>query len=560
MTRRHARRKRQFERLPVRVPAFIEKWSRARFYLGFVLSVVAVAALSWTHPWFSVLGIPVAFLAVVGLHDVVQKKHTILRNFPIIGHLRYVAESLRPELRQYFVESDSEENPLSRENRGIVYQRAKGALDTQPFGTQHQVYGVGYEWVGHSLAPVKPAESVARVTIGAGRCSAPYEASLLNISAMSFGALSARAVLAMNEGARRGGFYQNTGEGGVSRYHLEPGGDLVWQIGTGYFGCRKDDGSFDRKLFEETAAERSIKMIEIKLSQGAKPAHGGVLPGVKVSAEIAQARRLPVHQTVISPPAHSAFEGPLGLLEFVVELRKRSSGKPVGFKLCVGNPVEFMAVVKAMAETGLRPDFITVDGAEGGTGAAPPEFTNSVGMPLEEGLVFVDNALRGAGLRDELHVISAGKIMTGFHMLRHFALGADLCNSARAMMLAVGCIQALKCNTNRCPTGVTTQDPRLVRGLVVGEKAPRVARYHRETVDSFLELLGAAGLAEPKALRPYHIYRRVSPNRIQHLGQVFHRLQPGSLLEGTAPEPYQKLWGEARTDVFSPEGGSASWR
>jgi glutamate synthase domain-containing protein 2 len=516
-----------------------------------------VAAATWANPWLVWLGLPVLLLGGVGVHDALQTRHTLLRNFPVLGRLRFLAESLRPELRQYFVESDSEENPLSREKRSIVYQRAKGMLDTQPFGTHRPIYATGYEWIGHSIAPVKPPRSAARVLIGQPRCAAPYDASRFNISAMSFGALSGAAILAMNEGARRGGFYQNTGEGGVSRYHLDRGGDLVWQIGTGYFGCRTEDGRFDPDAFERTAAADAIKMIELKLSQGAKPSHGGILPAQKVTHEIARARGVPVGRTVVSPPAHTAFEGPTGLLELLTELRRRAGGKPVGFKLCVGNPLEVMALVKAMHETGSRPDFITVDGAEGGTGAAPLELSNSVGMPLDDGLVFVDNALRGAGLRDQVRIVSAGKLTTGFHMLRQLALGADLCNAARAMMLAVGCVQALECNTNECPTGVATQDPRRTRGLVVADKAARVASFHRRTVDSFLELLGAAGLKDPDVLRPHHVFRRISPMDIHHLGQVFRRVEPGSLLEGEGSEPYQSLWDQARADVFSPEGGAA---
>lgn len=542
-----------FERGNTRVPEFIESWSPTRFFIVFGVLLLAIAGLSWSvSPWLAIFALPVLPLAIIGTRDVFQTKSSILRNFPLLGHLRFIAESVRPEIRQYFVESNAEENPLSREKRTIVYQRAKALPDTLPFGTHQSVYEVGYEWIGHSLVPTHPDEETARVLIGADRCAQPYSASRFNISAMSFGSLSAPAVRSMSEGARRGNFYQNTGEGGVSVHHLEGGGDLVWQIGTGYFGCRAPDGSFDRERFVKTVSAPSIKMIEVKLSQGAKPSHGGILPGKKVTLEIAQARGVVVGETVLSPPAHSAFRTPRALVQFVSELRELSGGRPVGFKLCIGNPVEFMAIVKAMVELETVADFITVDGSEGGTGAAPLEFSNSVGMPLTDGLVFVDNCLRGAGLRRDIKVISAGKITTGFDIVRQLALGADLCNSARAMMLAVGCIQALKCNTNTCPTGVATQDPRLTRGLVVEDKAQRVASYHKETIESLLELLGAAGLHDPDDLRPEHLFRRTSVSTVRSLGEIYPAVREGALLHGGAIPPYQEIWDLAQADAFSP--------
>ncbi|RMG46731.1 MAG: FMN-binding glutamate synthase family protein [Acidobacteria bacterium] len=538
--------------VPPRVPGFIEHWSPKVFL---AVSAVALAATCvagyFEHGalWCLVVIVP---LVVLGLVDMFQTSHAIRRNFPVIGHLRYVLESLRPEIRQYFVESDLEENPISREKRSIVYQRAKGELDTLPFGTRADVYRVGYEWIAHSMAPVDAsgeAESY-RVAIGEGRCAKPYRAALLNVSAMSFGSLSANAILALNEGARLGGFYHNTGEGGISPYHLKPGGDLVWQIGTGYFGCRKPDGTFCPESFQKGAAHEQVRMIEVKLSQGAKPGHGGILPGRKVTEEIARIRHVPAGKDVISPPAHTAFRTPRELLAFLDELRELSGGKPVGFKLCVGRRRDFLAIVKAMVETGSHPDFITVDGGEGGTGAAPLEFSNSVGMPLADGLNFVHNALVGAGLREKVKIIAAGKITTGFHVLHKIALGADLTNAARAMMIALGCIQALKCNTNQCPVGVATQDPRLMRGLVVADKARRVANFQRKTVEAAFELLGAAGLRRPDELGPQHIFRRTASGQIRSLAEIHPPLSPGALLDGSAPEEWLRLWDAADPASF----------
>jgi glutamate synthase domain-containing protein 2 len=534
-----------------RTPSIVEKWSRAVFWWVGLLLLGATAALGWLWlPLGVVVGAAALLYLLVGVRDMLQTSHTLLRNFPVIAHFRYAAESIRPELRQYFVESNHEENPFSREKRSIVYQRAKQTLDSVPFGTQRDVYRVGYTWLGQSLAPTHPDPSSARVMLGEGRCSQPYSASIFNISAMSFGSLSKNAILALNKGAAEGGFFHNTGEGGVSPYHLEPGGDLCWQIGTGYFGCRSPDGGFDEEKFKENAAKDAVKLIEVKLSQGAKPGHGGILPGRKVTPEIAAIRGVPVGETVESPPVHSAFDGPKGLLEFVTRLRDLSGGKPVGFKLCVGLRHEVMAICKAMVETGLRPDFITVDGAEGGTGAAPIEFTNSVGMPLSDGLHFLHNALRGAGVRDDVKIIAAGKITTGFHLLMWLALGADLCNSARGMMFALGCIQALKCNSNKCPVGVATQNPRLMRGLVVDDKATRVASYHERTVESLLDLVGAAGLDSPADLEPGHLYRRLSSTQVDDLAYTYDWVPRGCLLAGKAPETYQSEWDLAQSDSF----------
>jgi glutamate synthase domain-containing protein 2 len=474
----------------------------------------------------------------------------VRRNFPVIGHARYLLELIRPEINQYFVESNSDGRPFSRNDRSVVYQRAKGELDTLPFGTQHDVYATGYEWINHSLVPVEPSPECCRVVVGNGACRQPYSASILNVSAMSYGSLSRNAVLALNGGAKRGGFAHNTGEGGISPYHLDPGGDLVWQIGTAYFGCWTADGRFDPDAFAERASLPTVKMIEVKLSQGAKPGHGGILPGAKVTQELAAIRGVPVGKDVVSPPAHSVFSTPLGLLRFLQVLRDGSGGKPVGFKLCVGKRHEFLGIVKAMLDSGIVPDFITVDGAEGGTGAAPLEFSDSVGTPLNEGLSFVHNALVGAGVRDHVRLIASGRVNTGFQMATRVALGADMCNAARAMMFALGCIQALRCNTNACPTGVATQDPELVRGLHVGDKADRVARYHAETVKSFFQVLGAAGFHEPAHLKPWFVMRRVSSGKVLSYHEIYPPLETGVLVRGAVNGSLGRAWETARADAF----------
>ncbi len=509
--------------------------------------LIGFAAVWWLAVlWLLVLVVP---LIVLGLYDVIQPSHALLRIYPVIGHGRYMMEEMRPEIQQYFVESNINGTPFDREFRSIVYQRAKGALDTRAFGTQHDVNRIGYEWIHHSLAPQPVAEVAPRVSIGSTECGQPYEASHLNISAMSFGALSRTAILALNEGARIGGFAHNTGEGGISRYHLEPGGDLIWQVGTGYFGCRDGNGHFDPRRFEQRSRHVAVKMIEIKLSQGAKPAHGGILPKEKLSPEIAEIRGVPLGQDVVSPPAHSAFSTPIGLLEFVAQLRVLSGGKPVGFKLCIGIRAEFLAICKAMLQTKILPDFITVDGAEGGTGAAPLELTNSVGMPMRDGLWFVHNALRGAGLRDDIRIIAAGKIVTAFHMFRTMALGADLCNQARPMMLALGCIQARRCNTNTCPVGIATQDPARYQGVDVRDKARRVGEYHRATVGAFLQLLAGAGLAGPHEIHPRQVLRRIDPFTIKPFDEIYPTLAEGALQEQAhIPDRWRPLWKAARAE------------
>lgn len=513
-----------------------------------VVAIVGALALIWPATLWAL--IVVGPLVLLGVHDCRQRSHSVIRNFPIIGRFRYWMEAIRPEIQQYFVESDTSGRPFTRELRDVVYQRAKVTTDTRPFGTIRDLYEVGSEWIAHSLSPKHPPDPEPRILIGEGRCSQPYSASMLNVSAMSFGALSKNAILALNGGAKLGGFAHNTGEGGLSPYHLEPGGDIIWQIGTGYFGCRTPDGNFDPDRFSQQVKHESVKMVEIKLSQGAKPGHGGILPAAKVTLEIAKIRGVPLGQDVISPPAHRAFSTPKGLLDFIVQLRELSGGRPVGFKLCVGRPSEFLGICKAMVETGLVPDFITVDGAEGGTGAAPLEFSNSIGMPLTDGLLFVHNALLGCDLRKEIRVICSGKIVTGFNMIQRIAIGADMCNSARAMMFALGCIQALRCNTNHCPVGVATQDPDLVRGLDVIGKAPRVSHFHRNTVKSFLEILGAAGLSHPDELQPRHIQRRVNPEEVQDYSQIYHYLEPGVLLSSAQPRAFREAWQAASAERF----------
>ena len=521
-----------------------------------IVSAVTVVALmlamfhsaAW---WFLV--VPAALLVWLGLHDQAQAPHAILRNYPIIGHLRFFLEMIRPEIRQYFLESDTEETPFSRAKRSLAYQRAKQQIDKRPFGTQKDVYGDRYEWINHSMAPAHIDNTDFRITVGGPSCTKPVSLSVLNISAMSFGALSGNAVLALNEGARIGNFAHDTGEGGISSYHKQPGGDIIWNIGSGYFGCRDEHGNFSETHFVANATLPQVKMIEIKLSQGAKPGHGGILPGAKVTAEIAQARGVKIGEDCNSPSAHTAFSTPIGLLEFVARLRELSGGKPVGFKLCIGHTWEWFAIAKAMVKTGITPDFIVVDGAEGGTGAAPVEFVDHVGTPLREGLRLVHNTLVGLNLRDKIKIGASGKIVSAFDMARVMALGADWCNSARAFMFAIGCIQAQACHTDKCPTGVTTQDPKRQRALVVADKAPRVAHFHANTLHALGELLAAAGLKHPNSLRTHHIACRISPSQVSLLSSIFPDLHAGSLLAGDLPSRvYQVAWPMADPASFTP--------
>ena len=513
-----------------------------------LLLLVAAASAYWPPAWLSLF--IVLPLIGRGVADMLQTKQAIKRNFPLIGHARYLLEMIRPEINQYFIESNGDGKPYSRNDRSLIYQRAKGELDTLPFGTQKDVYATGYEWINHSLAPAHPDAAHARVTVGGPDCTQPYSASVFNVSGMSYGSLSKNAVLALNTGAKMGNFAHNTGEGGLSPYHLEPGGDIIWQIGTGYFSARDRQGRFSEQEFANRAVLPNVKMIEIKLSQGAKPGHGGILPASKLTPEIVKIRGVEPGHDVISPPAHTAFSTPTELLQFVKRLRDASGGKPIGFKLCVGKRHEFLGILKAMMATGITPDFITVDGGEGGTGAAPLEFSDSVGTPLNEGLSFVHNALVATELRDRIRVIASGKVNTGFSMATKIALGADMCNAARAMMFAIGCIQALRCNSNQCPTGVATQDPALVGGLHVGDKSHSVARYHREPVRSFFEVLGAAGLQRPQDLKPWFIMKRVSAMEIRSYAEIYPQLTRGLLLTDPASSGMSRAWENASATQF----------
>jgi glutamate synthase domain-containing protein 2 len=533
---------------------------RKIFYGSSIASVFVVEGVSHYFPWARLLYLGTLPLIVLGIKDVRQKRHAILRNFPVIGHLRFLMESVRPEINQYFVESDMDGTPFDRVQRSNIYQRAKKELNTTPFGTKRNVYETGYEWINHSLSPKSPAKEASRIEVGGPDCTQPYSASIFNISAMSYGALSKNAILALNMGAKSGGFAHNTGEGGLSPYHLEGGGDLIWQIGTGYFSCRNQDGSFSEEMFAQKAALDQVKMIEIKLSQGAKPGHGGILPKEKITPEIAAIRLVGMEQDVVSPPAHTAFSTPLGLVEFIGKLRKLSNGKPIGFKLCLGSQHEFLAICKAMIEARTYPDFITIDGGEGGTGAAPLEFSDSVGTPLSDALVFVHNALVGFNIRDKMRLIVSGKVTTGFDLFSKIAMGADMCNAARGMMFALGCIQALQCHANTCPTGVATQNPDLVKGLVVEHKWKRVQNFQEATVHSFLELLGAAGFATPAELKPEHIQRRIDATQVKNLAEIYHYIEPGALLREPLPAAFQDPMQLARSDAFAPAGAKPALR
>ena len=526
--------------------------TRYAVFFACVVLLVAASLVAPNHPrwWFAV--VPLAGLSLLGVRDLLQRRHTIQRLYPIIGHIRWAAEFVRPELRQYLIEADEEASPFSRSQRTLVYERAKGDPGEHPFGTLLDVYRDGYEFISHSIVPSKTADPATfRITIGGEQCAKPYSASIFNISAMSFGSLSANAIRALNAGARRGGFSHDTGEGGLSPYHLEMGGDIVWELGSGYFSCRTEDGRFDPDRFAANAAHEQVKMIELKLSQGAKPGHGGVLPAAKVSAEIAQTRGVPMGKDCISPSRHTAFSTPLEMLAFIEQLRTLSGGKPVGIKLCIGHPWEFMAIVKAMLQTGVIPDFIVVDGAEGGTGAAPTEFSDHIGAPMREGLLFVHNTLVGARLRDKIQVGAAGKIVSAFDIASVLAIGADWTNAARGFMFAIGCVQSLSCDTNRCPTGVATQDAVRQSALVVPDKAERVYNFHRLTLRALADMLAAAGLDHPSELGPDHLVRRVTATEIRHFSEIHTFLRPGELVDGTPRDGfYARTWRRAQAESF----------
>jgi len=531
-----------------------------RFIVLTICAVVTALLLGlgiFDHKVFDIVLIPIIIfgaLTLLGVRDLMQRSHAVLRNYPISAHMRFLLEEIRPEMRQYFFESEKDGMPFSRDTRALVYQRAKMVLDKRPFGTQEDVYRDGYEWMHHSVAPKAHTGGKFRITIGGPDCSKPYSASVFNISAMSFGALSPNAVRALNAGAKKGDFAHDTGEGGVSPYHRENGGDIIWEVGSGYFGCRNRDGSFDPDEFARIAADDQIKMVELKISQGAKPGHGGVLPAAKVSEEISKIRGVPTGEDCISPATHRAFSTPLEMMAFVGKMRNLSGGKPAGFKMCIGHPWEFLAICKAMLESGIYPDFIVIDGNEGGTGAAPLEFMDHLGMPMREGVNFVHNALVGINARDRIKIGASGKIATAFDMARAMAIGADWCNSARGFMFSLGCIQSLSCHTDRCPTGVTTQDPTRARALYVPHKIDRVYNYHHATLHALAELLGAAGLEHPQQLRPIHFSQRTSTTEVCTFAQLYPALRPGELIDGTGDLRFRDAWVMARADTFQPAG------
>lgn len=524
---------------------------------AFLISSITLLALTgiliyvnWKFAFLLLIFLP---LIAMGLFDMYQSKRTIRRNFPLLGRMRYLLESLGPEMRQYFIETDTDGKPFNRLQRALVYSRSKKETSTQPFGTQLNVYDVGYEWINHSIKaiPFHEVDAHPKVKIGSSQCLKPYSASMFNISAMSYGSLSKNAIIALNTGAKMGGFYHNTGEGGLSPYHLEPGGDVVWNIGTGYFSTRTPDGKFSVEEFTKRATLDSVKMIEIKFSQGAKPGHGGILPKEKVTDEIAAIRLVSKGNDIVSPPKHSAFTTPLELMDFVKLLRNHSGGKPIGIKICIGNKSEFIAICKAMVATNTYLDFITVDGGEGGTGAAPPEYSDHVGMPLRDALAFVYDCLNGFGIKEEIKIIASGKVVSGFDIIRCLSIGADLCNSARGMMFALGCIQALECHANTCPTGVATQDPKLTKGLVPEEKSIRVARFQEETVKSAMELMASAGLSHPDDVTRDVVSTRVERNVVETFAQTFPELEKGCLLnENSVPKSYLYFWKKATTESF----------
>ncbi|TGD59678.1 FMN-binding glutamate synthase family protein [Flavobacterium humi] len=525
-----------------------------KVFIIFSITVLSITAMLIYVNWkFSLLLLIFIPLISMGLHDMFQSKQTIKRNFPLLGRMRYLLESIGPEMRQYFVETDTEGKPFNRLQRSLVYQRSKKETDSMPFGTQLNVYEPGYKWINHSIKaiPFSEVNPNPRVAIGSSQCEKPYRASLFNISAMSYGSLSKNAILALNSGAKQGGFYHNTGEGGLSPYHLEPGGDVVWNIGTGYFSCRDKNGKFSYEEFVKRATLENVKMIEIKFSQGAKPGHGGILPKQKVTDEIAAIRLVEKGNDIISPPRHSAFSTPLELMDFIRLLRKGSGGKPIGMKICIGNKSEFISICKAMVQTKTYFDFITVDGGEGGTGAAPQEYSDHVGMPLREALAFVYDCLNGFGIKNEIKIIASGKVITGFDIIKCLSIGADVCNSARGMMFALGCIQALECHANTCPTGVATQDPKLVKGLVPEEKSVRVARFQHETVKSAMELMASAGLEHPDDVDRTVISARVSGTKIETYYEMYPEIETGCLLnENTVPSPFLFFWKKAAAEQF----------
>ena len=525
-------------------------------YIPLILVLLTVplgAFLGLTHAFAGGLLFGCALLAsAIGIHDLCQSRRSVLKNYPLIARLRFVFERIRPEIRQYFLESDHDEVPYSREQRALVYRRAKNIEGLRPFGTLKNVQQVGHEWINHSMAPSHIENGDFRTTIGATTCKHPYESSVLNISGMSFGALSSTAIEALNRGAKQGNFAHTTGEGSISHFHEIHNGDLIWQIGSGYFGCRDKHGQFNDEKFIATAAKSNVRMIEIKLSQGAKPGHGGILPASKVTPEIAAARGIPVGVDCVSPTSHSAFSTPLELMNFIGKLRTLSDGKPVGIKLCVGHPWEFFAIAKAMKECQIWPDFITVDGSEGGTGAAPVEFADHIGAPLREGLMLVHNTLMGLGLRDKVKVIASGKLISAFDIARVLSLGADACNMARGFMFAIGCIQAQTCHTGKCPTGVTSQDPRRTKALNVNDKYKRVAQFHANTLDALKHTTEACGLTHPEQFTAHHLMIRINSREVRSAASQYDWVGTNDIVDSTVTHPaFIKFWDIARTDSFA---------
>lgn len=515
-----------------------------------VLALASVAlALAGSAGWWVAVAV-LTLVALVAWYDVIQPKHSVLRNYPLLGHMRYLLEKMRPEMQQYFIERNTDGRPFDRDTRTVIYERAKGIHSEQAFGTERDVNEVGYEWVLQSSAPKEPLKDQPRVRVGGPDCTKPYDMALLNVSAMSFGALSGNAIEALNLGAKRGGFAHDTGEGGLTKYHLEHGGDLVWEIGSGYFGARTKDGQFAPDMFADKAAHDSVKCVSLKLSQGAKPGIGGVLPGAKVTAEIAEARNVPQGEKCVSPAAHKVFSTPRELIRFIARMRELADGKPAGFKLCVGYRHELLAICKAMLDEDVTPDFIIVDGSEGGTGAAPLEYEDHVGTPLTDGLMMVHNALVGTGLRDRIRIGASGKVATGIDIVKRIAQGADYTNSARAMMMAIGCIQAQKCHTNACPVGVATQDPRRSRALVVADKAPRVEQYQAATVAQAQQMIATLGLSGPDELHPAMLFRRLDHVRTASYHELYEWLSPGELRSGP-PEGWAADWDAADPDSFT---------
>ncbi|MFL9843245.1 FMN-binding glutamate synthase family protein [Flavobacterium rhizosphaerae] len=525
---------------------------RKIFILFAITSLSIIALLTYINIKSALLLLIFIPLILMGLYDMYVSNQSIRRNFPLLGRLRFALQSIGPEMRQYFIETDLSGKPFNRLQRELVYHRSSKLPDMMPFGTQLDVYNQGYEWINHSIKaiPFIQINMDPRIKIGSSQCQKPYEASLFNISAMSYGSLSKNAIMALNAGAKLGGFYHNTGEGGLSPYHLQ-GGDVVWNIGTGYFSCRDKDGNFSYEEYSKRAQLDTVKMIEIKFSQGAKPGHGGILPKEKVTDEIANIRLVSKGHDIISPPYHTAFTTPLELMDFIKTLRKGSGGKPIGMKICIGNKSEFISICKAMVQTETYFDFITVDGGEGGTGAAPQEYSDHVGMPLRDAVAFVHDCLKGFGIKDQIKIICSGKIITGFDVIKALSIGADLCNSARGMMFALGCIQALECHANTCPTGVATQDPQLIKGLVPEEKHIHVFNYHQETVKNAMDLMASAGIRHPDEVDRTVVSRRVDKTKIETYEETYPDLKPGTLLdENSLPDNFHLFWKKASVEKF----------